>query len=118
MKCIKCGTEISKSDKFCFNCGTKQSEANVCPKCKKTNDVNAKFCISCGNKLNEEPVSKVSKREATTSTGNKKEDQKKNVTQKSSLDSDKIYKMKNSTMDKIESILVEDDVIVYGPEFV
>ena len=56
--------------------------------------------------------------EATESAKNKTEDQKKNVTQKSSLNSDKIYKMKNSTIDKIESILVEDDVIVYGPEFV
>jgi len=47
--CIKCGAEISKSAKFCPECGSTQGK--VCPKCNESNSANAKFCSNCGESL-------------------------------------------------------------------
>ena len=49
MRCTKCGTESSRSGKFCAECGTPLS--NRCPKCTTDNNPTSKFCEECGSAL-------------------------------------------------------------------
>lgn len=51
IKCSNCGYEISKSSKFCSECGTKQT-AKYCSNCGAKVSNKAKFCAECGEKLN------------------------------------------------------------------
>jgi NMD protein affecting ribosome stability and mRNA decay len=46
MRCTKCGTETSRSGKFCAECGSPLS--NRCPKCATDNNPTSKFCEECG----------------------------------------------------------------------
>lgn len=52
VKCLKCGASISKTAKFCPECGspiqkTPQQKEN-CPKCKKERHGADRFCDNCG----------------------------------------------------------------------
>ena len=49
--CPKCGNHISKTTKFCPECGCKILSS--CPKCGKEVNPNQKFCPECGQKLYE-----------------------------------------------------------------
>lgn len=49
--CPKCGNRISKTTKFCPECGCKILSS--CPKCGKEVNPNQKFCPECGQKLYE-----------------------------------------------------------------
>lgn len=49
--CSECGNKLSRSAKFCDNCGAKVGSANVCKNCGVENSATAKFCENCGNKL-------------------------------------------------------------------
>lgn len=49
--CSSCGASISKTSKFCPECGAKQNAKAFCPECGSEVDGSAKFCPSCGNKL-------------------------------------------------------------------
>ena len=49
MKCPKCSTENSDTQKFCGQCGAKMEKA--CPKCGTCNPPEYRFCGDCGNNL-------------------------------------------------------------------
>lgn len=51
--CAKCGSKITKGDKFCGNCGNKIAEevaSGVCAKCGYAFTGDEKFCPKCGTK--------------------------------------------------------------------
>jgi len=61
-QCAVCGTEISKSDRYCSKCGAEQdvsyqaevedeSSIDKCPYCEAKLAKNATFCSACGTKL-------------------------------------------------------------------
>ena len=49
--CSNCGAKISKTAKFCPECGTKVESAKFCPECGASVQAGAKFCPECGKKL-------------------------------------------------------------------
>ncbi len=51
LKCPSCGHAVSKSAKFCPECGTKLNAKKFCPECGKEVSADAKFCPDCGTKL-------------------------------------------------------------------
>lgn len=54
MKCINCGVELPPNSLFCFRCGRKVDETQVCPNpgCEKTGlPKEASFCPECGTRL-------------------------------------------------------------------
>ena len=50
-ECPSCHNKISKSMKFCPECGAKQPVAKFCHNCGTKLADNAKFCPECGEKL-------------------------------------------------------------------
>lgn len=47
IKCIKCGTELKRGAKFCFECG--EAQQKKCPNCGALQEnQNTKFCSECG----------------------------------------------------------------------
>ena len=52
IKCPNCGKRNPNDNKFCGECGTDLSEAEMqCPKCEKIHKDGEKFCTNCGTKL-------------------------------------------------------------------
>ena len=49
--CPSCGAGVSKSAKFCPECGNKLAVKKFCPECGKEISATAKFCPECGTKL-------------------------------------------------------------------
>lgn len=49
--CPKCGAKVSKSDKFCSECGEKLNATSFCGECGAKVSADDKFCPSCGKKL-------------------------------------------------------------------
>ena len=47
--CPKCNASVSKTARFCSQCGTNLRP--VCPNCKKEHPAGTNFCPSCGTKL-------------------------------------------------------------------
>ena len=37
---------------FCYKCGSKLDNVNICPKCHTENNLDFAFCAKCGTKLN------------------------------------------------------------------
>ena len=50
-KCIKCGTEVAPTAKFCGECGTKIERKKYCPECGTEVMPEQKFCTECGTRL-------------------------------------------------------------------
>ena len=50
-ECPECHSKISKSMKFCPECGAKQPVSKFCPHCGAKLDGTPKFCPECGGKL-------------------------------------------------------------------
>lgn len=48
--CPNCGAKVSKSAKFCSECGTKIPAKKFCAECGKELSATAKFCPECGAK--------------------------------------------------------------------
>lgn len=66
LKCLKCGSELKKGQKFCMKCGTpvstnpqqpaaKQMTAAVCSKCGNPLKPGQKFCMKCGTPVASAP---------------------------------------------------------------
>lgn len=61
IKCKSCGASISKTAKFCSECGipTDQTipkpKSEKCPRCNKLRNGNDRFCDSCGWDFNQSP---------------------------------------------------------------
>lgn len=52
IKCPNCGKRNPNDNKFCGECGTNLSEAEMqCPNCEKIHKDGEKFCTNCGTKL-------------------------------------------------------------------
>ena len=52
IKCPNCGKRNPENNKFCGECGTDLSEAEIqCPNCEKMHKDGEKFCTDCGTKL-------------------------------------------------------------------
>ena len=51
LTCASCGASISKSAKFCPECGNKLAVKKFCPECGKEISATSKFCPECGTKL-------------------------------------------------------------------
>jgi len=52
IKCPNCGKRNPEGNKFCGECGTDLSEAEMqCPNCEKMHKDGEKFCTDCGTKL-------------------------------------------------------------------
>lgn len=49
--CSECGKTVSKTAKFCPECGAKFNVKAFCPECGEEVSQGAKFCASCGHKL-------------------------------------------------------------------
>lgn len=49
-KCASCGATVSKTAKFCPECGTKLATKKFCAECGAEISPTAKFCPECGNK--------------------------------------------------------------------
>lgn len=54
--CPQCGNSVSKTAKFCTNCGTKLSV--TCPCCGASLKATAKFCSQCGTSIKNNNMSK------------------------------------------------------------
>lgn len=54
VKCPNCGNMVTKTAKFCGNCGNKMSSDWTCPTCGKMVSASSKFCGECGTKRSEE----------------------------------------------------------------
>ncbi len=50
--CPKCGAKVSKTAKFCQECGEKLESKRFCQECGAELNANAKFCPLCGTKQN------------------------------------------------------------------
>ncbi len=48
--CSSCGKQVSKTAKFCSECGTKLPSTKFCAECRKELSSSAKFCPECGAK--------------------------------------------------------------------
>ena len=67
MKCVKCGSDLKESQKFCMKCGTPVSanpqsaavsssaSAAVCSKCGNPLNPGQKFCMKCGTPVSAAP---------------------------------------------------------------
>lgn len=57
VKCKSCGAAISKSAKFCPECGAPigQDDKKICPRCKKERRGNDRFCDNCGWDFSQSP---------------------------------------------------------------
>ena len=52
--CRKCNVYYDGQElTFCFKCGSKLEDVNICLKCHTVNDLDATFCKKCGTKFNE-----------------------------------------------------------------
>ncbi len=49
--CPSCGASVSKSAKFCPECGNKLAVKKFCPECGNEISASSKFCPECGTKL-------------------------------------------------------------------
>lgn len=49
--CVKCGTAISSTAKFCGECGAKIERKKYCPECGSEVKPEQKFCTECGTSL-------------------------------------------------------------------
>lgn len=56
--CSNCGCSFSPEDKFCPDCGMKNSNMQNCTNCGREVAVNEKYCSNCGKKL---PIQKAFK---------------------------------------------------------
>lgn len=63
MICVKCGTDISDSAKFCPRCGfkntlssTEEVALKICPQCGTENPASAKFCKTDGTPLTSQEI--------------------------------------------------------------
>ena len=59
-KCSSCGATISRTAKFCPECGApvgakKKQERELCPRCKKERHGNDRFCDNCGWDFSQSP---------------------------------------------------------------
>ena len=50
-KCLKCGTEVAPTAKFCGECGTKIERKKYCLECGTEVKPEQKFCTECGVRL-------------------------------------------------------------------
>lgn len=50
-KCLKCGTEVAPTAKFCGECGAKIERKKYCPACGTEVKPEQKFCTECGTRL-------------------------------------------------------------------
>lgn len=50
-KCLKCGTEVAPTAKFCGECGAKIERKKYCPECGTEVKPEQKFCTECGTRL-------------------------------------------------------------------
>ena len=50
-KCIFCGNEILKGDRFCSTCGRNLLDTKKCQKCGEINEGKDNFCSGCGSKF-------------------------------------------------------------------
>jgi len=49
--CPHCGSAVTASVKFCFQCGLELPPPKVCPRCHRVNLAEAAFCGDCGAAL-------------------------------------------------------------------
>jgi hypothetical protein len=50
-KCLKCGTEVAPTAKFCGECGVKIERKKYCPECGTEVKPEQKICTECGVRL-------------------------------------------------------------------
>ena len=52
--CRKCNVTYDNDEIcFCYKCGSKLDNVNICPKCHTENNLDFAFCAKCGTKLND-----------------------------------------------------------------
>lgn len=54
LRCPACGSEITPSDRFCMNCGTRLSQETsheTCPNCGSPVEEGFSYCMTCGQRL-------------------------------------------------------------------
>ena len=102
-KCLKCGTEVAPTAKFCGECGTKIERKKYCLECGTEVKPEQKFCTECGARLIES--------EKPAPQPKTEPEQSKAVTAE-----DEIQKICNDIKASLEKLGIPE-FIVFGREF-